>query len=178
MMAKSLSKSTTDAVLVSARIAAAVIGLSRKQFDRLTRSGVIPRESPRTFNLVKVGPAYFQYVRDGRAESSTLAEARLKHIEAQRRSIEQRSRERSGELIERAEVRRVFSAAIVTVGASLDGLPGRLSGMLAAIDQPARIHEVIADEARRIRNAAAEELDRLAARERGEPAPAAAEANS
>jgi hypothetical protein len=173
-----MSKSPKALALVTAPIAARVMGLSRRQFDRLVTAGVLPRGGQaRRFDLLAVGPAYFRYLRDGKAESSAAAAARLKLLEAQRRLLEQRTREREGELVERAEVSRVFSSALVQIAAALEGMAGRLAGELAAVDQPARIHEVITHETRRIRESAAAGLEQLAVLDRGESPATSAEAN-
>ncbi len=165
--------------LVSAPLAAAVLGISRRQFDRLVESGRLKRAAPRQFQLLDIVPAYLEYLRDGKEASSDAAEARLKYIDAQRRAVEQRTRERAKELLERAHVARVFDAVMVQIGAALEGLPGRMAGELAAVNDPAVIREKLADECRTIRATAAEELSALAARgERGKPVEAPAEAHS
>jgi hypothetical protein len=158
------AKSPKVLLIVPAPVAARVLGISRRQFDRLVTAGVLPRAAEaRRFDLLATGPAFFRYLRDGKAESSNIAGARLKLIEAQRRALEQRTRERDGELIERAEAWRVFSSALVEIGAAFEGLPGRLAGELATIDTPATIHEMIANETRRIRETAAASLEQFAA---------------
>ena len=161
---------------VKGPIAAAVLRLSARHFYRLVRERVIPRDG-RLFDLVKVVPAYLAYQAAGGAGSSEMADARLKLIQSQGRALDQRTRRESGKLVERAEVSRICSAAVVVFAAAVDGMSGRLAGELAAIDQPAQIHEVLADEARRIRNAAADELEKLAAHEPGASDAPAAEAN-
>ena len=166
----------THALSVKGPIAAAVLRLSARHFYRLVREQVIPRDG-RLFDLMKVVPAYLRYQADGGAGTSEMAAARLKLIQSQRRALDQRTRRESGKLVERAEVSRICSAAVVVFAASVDGMPGRLAGELAAIDQPAKLHEVLADEARRIRNTAADELEKFAAQEPGSSDAAAAQAH-
>lgn len=155
------TRTTTQSLPVTAAIAAKVIGLGRRQFDRLVTAGVLPRAAPRLFDLVKVGPAYFQYVRDGKAGSTAIGEARLAYLQAQRRALDQRTRERARELIELLEVRRVFDASMATIGAQLDGLSGRCAAELAAITDPAIVREKLAEEVHRVRTAAAADLAAL-----------------
>jgi hypothetical protein len=172
------SKSPKSLPLVSAPVAAQILGISRRQFDRLVALQVIPRgANARRFDLLTAGPAFYRYLRDGKSESSSITDARLKLLEAQHRALEQRTRERDGELIERAEVSRVFSSALAQIAAAFEGLPGRLASELATIDQPATIHEMIANEIRRIREAAAANLEQLAAVDWRTPAASAAEAD-
>lgn len=162
---------------VTAPIAAKVMGMSRRQFDRLVTAGVLPRKSAHVFDLLEVGPAYLQYIKDGRAGSTTLAEAKLLLVQAQHRSLEQRTEERTGELVELLEVRRVFNAAMASIGAQLDGLAGRCAAELAAISEPAIVRDRLAQEIHRVRTSAANELAALSNRPlRGEdPDTAAAE---
>ena len=150
-----------------------MLGISRRHFDRLVIDEVIPRAAPRLFDLAAAVPAYVRYVQTGKAASSQMAAARLRLVNAQHRSLEQRTLERRRELVERAEVERVYAATLVALSGALEGMPGRLSGTLATIDQPALIHEAIADEVRRTRTAAAAALAELSLRG-GSGAPAAA----
>jgi hypothetical protein len=149
-----------------------VLGISRRQFDRLLARQVFSRPdataplgSRGRFDLSLVVPAYCRYMRDGSEASEDVAAAKLKLIDAQRHSIVQRTRERDGELLERDEVGRVFNAVMVQVRAALGGLPGRYAGEIAAIsNEPARVREMLADECRRIGEQAAAELSALADR--------------
>jgi hypothetical protein len=166
--------------LVSAPLAAGVLDISRRQFDRLLASKVLARAAgeSRRFDLFEIVRAYVRYVQDGKEATSEVAQARLKYVNAQRRSVEQRTRERGGELVERGDVARVFDAVMVQVGAALEGLPGRMAGELAAINEPAVVREKLSDEVRRIRATAAEELAALASRgERSSATEAAPEAH-
>jgi hypothetical protein len=171
--------------LVSAPLAARVLGISRRQFDRLLGRAVFRRADVATgvrqrFDVSQVVRAYVGYLQDGKEGSTDIAQARLKYLDAQRKAVELRTREREGELLERAEVARVFEAALVQVGAALEGLPGRFAGEIAAISgEPAQVREKLADECRRVREQAATELRALADRvARGDALDAAAEAHS
>jgi hypothetical protein len=155
-----------------------VLVLSRRQFDRLVRAGVLMEVAPRLFDLLVIVPAYVRYLQLGKAGSTEMATARLKLVEAQRRALEQRTAERRQELIERAEVERVLSAITVSLTGVLEGMPGRLTGTLAAmIDQPALIHEALTDEVHRTRNNLADAMGELARREAVRAATPAAETN-
>jgi hypothetical protein len=163
--------------LVSAPVAAAVLGISRRQFDRLVDRKVFVRAAAgeRRFRLHDVVRAYVAYVQHGKEASSEIAQARLAYLNTQREAVEQRTRERARELLERGDVARVFDASMVQIAAALDGLPGRMAGSLAAVNEPARIQELLADEVRRVRETAAADLAALASCvERGGAAEAAA----
>jgi len=104
-----------------------------------------------------------QYLRDGREGSSAIAEARLGYVVAQRRALEQRTRERAGELVELVDVSRVFQAVCALLAGQLDAGPGRLIGVVVAIlgggeAERAKLHEAMRNEFRRIRESAAAEL--------------------
>lgn len=143
----------------------AVLGVSTRQFHRLTRAGVIPRHG-RMFDLRKAVPAYVKYLREGRESSSAIAEATLQLRQAQRREIEARTRRAERDVVSLDEVGSVFEAAMTLVGGQLDGIAGRLCAELAQTDDPAIVREKLFHECRRIRNAAAAELETLA----GDPA--------
>jgi hypothetical protein len=149
---------------VRAPVAASVLGLSRSQFDRLVRDGVLPRSTPRLYRLQEVVPAFVQYLRDGREGSGDLAEERRLLTIAQRKQIELAIETRREQLVELDAAGRVFDAAMVIVGGQLDGLGGRMAAELAAISDPAVIRAKVFDECRRIRNVAANELEAFAAR--------------
>jgi phage terminase Nu1 subunit (DNA packaging protein) len=153
---------------------AALIGLSGRQVQRLAAEGVLPRDGRGRYDPTKAVPAFVQYLRDGREGSGSLVEEKLRLTVAQRREIEQKTRHRARELVEIDEVDRVFAAAMVTVGSQLDGLGGRLANELSALTDPAQVREVLFRETRRIRAAAAAQLEALAgAPASGEPAEAA-----
>jgi hypothetical protein len=124
---KQNSTQTRDIPLVSAPIAAKVLGISRRQFDRLVTEGILQRTAKREFNLLVVGPAFMQYIRDGRERSAKLAEARLRHLDAQAKAIEQRNRERAGELIQVDEVRFAFHGAAASLVGDCEAMPQRVS---------------------------------------------------
>jgi hypothetical protein len=175
------TKSTDSAgtLQVSAPLAARVLGLSRRQFDRLVIERVLPRAQPRLFDLAVVGPAYTQYLRDGREGTSAMAEARLQYVRSQRRALDQRTRERAGQLVEEQEAKRVFCAACALLAGQLDAGPGRLLAAVVAIMgggevERAKLHEVMRDEFKRIRESCAAELLAFGSHLRGGDAAAAA----
>ena len=63
--------------VVAGPAAAAVLGLSVRQFGRLVKSGVLPRHGPRQFELGAVVKAYIGYLEAGHEGSTSLADARL-----------------------------------------------------------------------------------------------------
>jgi hypothetical protein len=140
---------------------ARLLALSDRQVRRLYAAGVLPKVG-RRFDAFVCVPKFVAYLRTGTGDSADLSEARLKLTEAQRRDLELRTRQRSRKVVDLDEVATVFDAAMVIVASSLDGLAGRLSNELATVSEPALIRARLFDECRRIRNAAADQLEALA----------------
>jgi hypothetical protein len=150
-----MSKSPRALPLVAAPVAANVLGLSRRQFDRLVTEGILKRAGEREFNLLVVGPAFMQYVRDGRERSSKLAEARLRHLEAQSKAVEQKNRERAGESVSLVEVERMFHEACAVLVQGCEAMPQRVSA-------DPEIQVKVRDECRALRTLFADRLVELA----------------
>lgn len=66
--------------------------------------------------------------------------------------------EKEQQLANLDEMQQAASAAMILIGSQLDGLAGRLATPLANLDDPAEIRELLLDECRRIRSAAANRL--------------------
>lgn len=163
---------------VTSAVLMRVLGCSKSQLYRLVNDGTIPRASKNRFDLVKAVPAYLDYVRRGSGAAESAHAQRLRLAEAQTKAIEQRIRQRDGELVEIAAVARVFDGVMVTLAAQLDGIAGRCAAEIAAMTDPAQARAKLLEEARRVRANAADELERFANRGAGRKAlAAAAEAN-
>lgn len=154
-----MSLKTEALPTVRASVAATVLGISRRQFDRLVGSGVLPSSAPKQYRLEEVVPAYISYASNGRSGTGDLAAARLRLIEAQSRQVEIANRKREGELHEHGDVHQLLARLGVTFAGQLEALPGRVAGQLAGINDPAQIREVLLRECRQIRSAAADEIE-------------------
>jgi hypothetical protein len=141
---------------------AQIAGLGVRQVQRLVANGVLPKSGRGRYALDAAVPALIRYYRQGAQGSGALAEERLRHTVAQRKEIEQRTAKRSRELIPVDEVRTAFDTAMALIGGQLDGLGGRIANDMAAQSDPAICKKVIFDETRRIRTAAAAELEAFA----------------
>lgn len=152
-------------IAVSSSDLARLLTCTDRTVRRLAKEGLLPRMTNgrnAKFDAVVCVPAYIRYVRNGESGSTTIAQARLKLAEAQRREIELRTRRAERQLLPLDEVASAFEAAMVTVGTQLDGLAGRMAGELATLTDPATIRLRLFDECRRIRNAAATQLEAMA----------------
>lgn len=86
--------------------------------------------------------------------------ARLRRVQADREELE--LAKSKGELMHIEDVRQVVLAANVVFASQLEALPGRLANELAALTNPALILAKLRDECRRVREAVANEFQRLA----------------
>lgn len=158
---KSDVRKSGSRLLLSGVDLARLLGITDRQVRRLAARGVLPRAG-RKFDAFECGPRFTKYMRSGVGSSVDLSEARLKLTDAQRHDLELRTRSRERQLLDRDEVAACFDAAMVTIGSQLDGLAGRLCGELATVTEPAVIRARLFEETRRIRNAAADQLEALA----------------
>jgi hypothetical protein len=142
-----------------------LIGLTERQVRRLHRDGVFPRVGTGRhdgFDPFVCVPKFVEYVRQGTEKTEGIAQSRQGLIEAQRRDLELKTSERRRELLPFDEVAAAFEAAMTLIGGQLDAIGGRLCSELAAISDPATIRERVFSECRRVRNAAAGELEAFA----------------
>jgi hypothetical protein len=142
-----------------------MIGRTDRQVRRLHRDGVLPKMAGKQrtkFDAFVCVPLFLAYVSQGAEKSTGVANSRQALVDAQRKALELKTRRSEGELIPAEEVAQGFEAAMTAVGASLDGIGGRLCGELATITDAAVIRARIFDECRRIRNTAASALEALA----------------
>jgi phage terminase Nu1 subunit (DNA packaging protein) len=175
-MSKSLSKNSAEALpTVNGAKLAAIAGLGVRQFNRLVRAGHIPKAKRGLYDTEAALAAIVTYYRQGKEGSSHIAAEKLRLTISQRLEIEQRTQTRARELIPVTQVRAAFDTAMTLIGSQLDGLAGRIANDVAATSDPAICKKVIFDETRRIRTAAAAELETLSRPSGGgESAPAAA----
>jgi hypothetical protein len=154
----------TDCPLSSTELGR-MIGRTDRQVRRLHREGILPKmaDQQRTkFDAFVCVPKFLAYVNQGAEKSASVANSRQALVDAQRKALELKTRRSEGELIPAEEVNQGVEAIMTAVGASLDGLGGRLCAELAAITDAAVIRERIFNECRRVRNTAASALEVLA----------------
>jgi hypothetical protein len=154
---------------------ARLAGIETRHLNRLVRAGVVERAGRGRFDPEKAIPSIVNYYRQGREGSGDAANEKLLLTVAQRKEIEQRTAIRARELVPLDSVSTAFDAAMVLVGAQLDGLGGRLASDMAVQSDPAICRKVIFDETRRIRAAAAAELEALTGHSEGSETAEAAE---
>jgi phage terminase Nu1 subunit (DNA packaging protein) len=156
---------------------AAIAGLSVRQFNRLVREGHVPKAQRALFDPEAALAALIAYYRQGKAGSSNYDSEKLRHVIAQRREVEQRTALKARELLPAQQVRTTFDTAMTLIGSQLDGLAGRIANDVAAQSDPAICRGIIFNETRRIRAAAAAELETIASTDRGRKTPPTAESD-
>ena len=140
---------------------ARLLGITGRTVLRLHGIGVLPRVGKR-YDPAACVQAYLTYIKNNSEASGDLAAAKLKLTDAQRKAIELKTAATERRVVQVADVEVVLERVGVLIGTQLDGLGGRVAGQLAAESDPAAIRKVLFDECRRIRNAAAGELEALA----------------
>ncbi len=154
-----MSKSPT--LLTTAAAAARVLALSRRQFDRLVKSGTIPQHAPRQFDLCAVVPAYITYATQGREGVKTMADAKLATERERARALAFSNEITAGRLIyadQAAEVMATLAADLVQM---LEAIPGRHAAELAAISEQAVMRAKLQDIVRSTRSSLASRLEAL-----------------
>ena len=155
-----------DTSKVSRKALVDLLGVSLGHFHKLKQAGVFPSVATGQYDLKACIAAWTKYHADGRTGSDMAAEKRLLVI-AQRKQIELRTRTEERDLVPLAEAQQTFNAAMVLLAAQLDGLPGRVAGELAGIEDPAAVRALLFDETRRIRHVTATKLSDWAAGHNG-----------
>ena len=161
-MSKSPPTLTADAAT-----AARVLGITRRQFDRLQKAGVLPQQAPRRFDLAAVVPAFVRYVEQGREGAATLAEAKLLTERERSRKLAFENEIKAGRLIYVEQVAEVMGELAAALAGQFDALPGRVASELAGLNDPGVIRARLLDETRGIRSAMADATARLATKARG-----------
>ena len=147
---------------------AALIGITTTQLHRLVTAGIIPKAARGVFDAEAALRAAFAYYRTtAKVTSTNYAEERIRLVQAQRKDIEDRTAQRSRNLISYEEHAATVFTVCSIYNSQLDGMGGRLANELAAESNPAVVRKRIFDETQRIRVAAAKEIEASAER----PAP-------
>ena len=156
--------SKSPPVLATAATAARVLGLSRRQFDRLHRAGVVPQHSPRQFDLAAVVPAYVTYIEQGRTGAATIAEAKLLTERERSRKLALENAAKAGELVYARQVADLLAEVSVAAVGALEAIPSRHAGELAAITDRADMRLRLQGIVREFRSGYSADLEKLADR--------------
>jgi phage terminase Nu1 subunit (DNA packaging protein) len=141
--------SKSPKLTADAATAARVLGVTRRQFDRLVKAGTLPAAVERQFDLEAVVPAFVRYVEQGRTGATTIAEAKLATEREKARKLALENAVKSGQLIYSDQVAEVLSELSADLARHLEAVPGRHADELAALTERAavrlRLLEIVRD---------------------------------
>jgi hypothetical protein len=151
-------------LMINSTDLAKLIGLTDRQVRNHARSGLFPTtgKGQKKFDARICIPAYIKYLQQGREADGALSAEKLKLTAARRHDIEQRTASRDRKLIPLDEAVSVLFSVVNIYSSQLDGLGGRNCNALAAESDPAIVKDLLFHETRRIRNAAADQIQSLA----------------
>lgn len=138
----------------SLEVIAQFLNITPRRVQQLASEGVIPKGKHGQYHFVGAVRGYIKYLQQ-RAEGRSTADApaieqreRLSRLQADR--VEMELQERRGELISRSGVEAALSVKLIAAAEQFQGIPDRLSAVLAAETRAEVIHRNLTDE---IRNA-------------------------
>ena len=123
--------------LTGAAECARILGVSRRQFDRLVAAGVLPQAEPRRYDLASVVQAFVRYVEAGKEGMATLADAKLATERERARKLQIENEVRLGRLLWADQVGASLSHLMVSAVGMLEAIPGRYAAELAPVTDAA-----------------------------------------
>jgi phage terminase Nu1 subunit (DNA packaging protein) len=113
-------------LFVPAATAARVLDLSRRQFDRLVKAGILPAKEAAGFDLATVVPAFVRYIGQGREGLKSLADARLASEVARAQLLRARVALMNHELVRTDVAAEVFSSMAGLMVSAVSALQSRV----------------------------------------------------
>lgn len=156
---------------ISAPALAELFGVSPDMVRRYVNDYGMPRVSNGKYLLGVCVQWYINRLRMAVAggDSNDVAQEKLKLIRAQRHRYEIENKKKRGELIDHNTVAGVLNNMGTIVASQLDGMAPRLSSIVAGMDDPGEVQQVLFNECRTIRdNTAAATLDLAATYDDGQ----------
>lgn len=135
-----------------------VLSLTARRIRQLVDIGVLPKPVKAGHDLFVAVPKYLAYL-SRPSESTTLSEARKKKVEIETKIKTLELRRREGEVVERAAVEKAQYAAGRRIKDGCSNLPSRVSGILAAESDRAKIHLILTKEIHQILEELSDEPD-------------------
>jgi phage terminase Nu1 subunit (DNA packaging protein) len=156
--------SKSPKLTADAATAARVLGVTRRQFDRLVKAGVLPAAVERRFDLEAVVRAYVRYVEQGRTGATTIAAARLTVEREKGRKLALENAVKSGQLVYADQVAEVLSELSADLARHLEAVPGRHADELAALTDRAAVRVRLLEITRGVRASFAAGIEAIADR--------------
>lgn len=140
---------------------AKIIGIDARHITRLFQEKIFTKNKKGKYDLAKTVQAYLEYKTHGQVNTERIkGKNRLDDAKAEKEELIVSKLKGESILIEDAKI--AINEAMVIIGTQLDGVGGRMASELAGISEPAIIRKKLLNETRRIREAAADRLARLA----------------
>ena len=140
---------------------ASLLELSERRLQQLVAEGWIPKPMHGQYSLRDSIRGYIRYLRQNAKEHSRGSEA-ARLARAQAVKVEMENFRRMNELQVTSQVEGLMQGLVVMMKSSLEGLPGRLSGELAGINDAPEIYNRLQSELRSICALCADYLDKQA----------------
>lgn len=121
---------------------AVLLRLTSRRIQQLVAIGILPKPSKAGHDVCVAVPKYLEYV-ERPGESRTLSEARKKKVEVETKIKTLELRRREGELVLRAAVEKEVFDMVRRSRDTLQNIPPRWSGILAAETDQAKIFAIL-----------------------------------
>lgn len=137
----------------SAEALGQLLGLTRESIARLAKTEGMPKVKTGHYGIVECVTWALDFER-GKTKSATPADKKARMEVAKEQALRYRieNAKNLSELLPAAEVGSAFAALSSQLASLLDSLAPRMAAELAAIDEPAKLQQVLFDECRNIRN--------------------------
>jgi phage terminase Nu1 subunit (DNA packaging protein) len=156
--------SKSPKLTADAATAARVVGVTRRQFDRLVKAGTLPAAVERKFDLAAVARGFIHYVEQGRSGATTIAAARLVTEGEKGKKLALENAVKSGQLIYADQVAEVLSELSADLARHLEAVPGRHADELAALADRAAVRVRLLEITRNVRASFAAGIEAIADR--------------
>lgn len=161
MAKKEEQESISDTHRVNRHIISKLIGVTPQRVSHLHKEGILQQTDRARYDMYDCVRAYVKYCNHGKV-ASAAAESKNRWNEAKAAEAELKLAKELGKAILVEDAQEIFNGMMITVVSHLEGLGSKLSSELAGITDPKQIQQRIKEEVRRIREASASELARLA----------------
>lgn len=147
---------STKPLIVSRRSLAEILNLSERRITQLVTAGVLPARGLAGFDLAASVRGYIAFLG---THGGDLKTERTRCAKLKADLLQLQVKERTGELVEKAEVEREQFTLYRRVRDGLQNIPSRVSGIVAAELDQAKIFQILTKEIHQTLTALADALD-------------------
>lgn len=147
-MAVKVKKDTSD-IVVNTDVLADVLGFTRQRINQLAKEGILEKQAPGRFLLLRNCKKYVDYLRIGQVadeeEGATAQywEEKALHEKAKREMAELKLAKQRNQLHDAADIELVLTNMLVTFRSRILGAPQKVAPKIIGITSLAEIMEVI-----------------------------------